>query len=79
LEALIEGSGESMLRVKGIVNVLNQPQPRVIHIVQHVLYPVTTLPAWPDGDHRTRLVFIVRDLEPNTVRRALDEALSGSG
>ena len=42
----------------------------MIHIVQHVLYPVTILPAWPDGDRRTRLVFIVRDLDPGTVRSA---------
>ena len=77
LETLLESSGESILRVKGIVNVLNQAQPRVIHIVQHVLYPVTTLPAWPDEDRRTRLVFIVRDLEPGAVRAVMDEALRG--
>ena len=76
LEALIEASGERILRVKGIVNVLDQDQPRVIHIVQHVLYPVTTLPAWPDSDHRTRLVFIVRDLDPSVVRDTLDGALA---
>ena len=79
LEALIAASGESILRVKGIVNVLDQPQPRVIHIVQHVLYPVTTLSAWPDGDRSTRLVFIVRDVDPNMVRDTLDRALTGTG
>ena len=75
LERLIESSGERMLRVKGIVNVLDEAQPRVIHIVQHVLYPVTALPAWPDDDRCTRLVFIVRDLEPAAVRAVLDDAL----
>ncbi len=75
LEALLEASGESVLRVKGIVNVLNQEKPRVIHIVQHVLYPVATLPDWPDDDRRTRLVFIVRDLAPGAVRAVLDDAL----
>jgi G3E family GTPase len=78
LEALIEASGESIMRVKGIVNVLDQDKPRVIHIVQHVLYPVTTLPAWPDSDHRTRLVFIVRDLDPSAVRDTLDRALAAA-
>ncbi|MCC6532291.1 MAG: GTP-binding protein [Burkholderiales bacterium] len=76
LEALIERSGDKLLRVKGIVNVTGQAQPKVIHIVQHVLYPVLSLPAWPSEDRRTRLVFIVRDLEPAEViahvRRGVD-------
>jgi G3E family GTPase len=50
----------------------------VIHIVQHVLYPVTTLPTWPDSDQRTRLVFIVRDLDPSAVRDTLDRALAAA-
>ncbi len=79
LEALIEHHGEHLLRVKGIVNVAGQPQPRVMHIVQHVLYPVTILPAWPDEDRRTRLVFIVRDLEPGEVQATLQRALMEAG
>jgi len=75
LESLIEKSGEKLLRVKGIVNVVGQAQPRVVHIVQHVLYPVITLPQWPSEDRRTRIVFIVRDLEEAQVR----EALAGAG
>jgi G3E family GTPase len=76
LETLIERSGEKLLRVKGIVNVVGQMQPRVIHIVQHVLYPVLTLASWPSEDRRTRLVFIVRDLAETEVRSALDEAMT---
>jgi G3E family GTPase len=77
LEALIEHHGEQLLRVKGIVNVRAQSAPRVIHIVQHVLYPVLSLPDWPSGDRRTRLVFIVRDLEQAQVLEPLRAALSG--
>lgn len=76
LESLIEASGECLLRVKGIVNIRDQPSPRVIHIVQHVLYPVATLPEWPDADRRTRLVFVVLDLDPQQVRSVLDAALA---
>lgn len=75
LEQLIDDCGEHLLRIKGIVNVIGQAQPKVIHIVQHVLYPVTTLPQWPDADRRTRLVFIVRDLDPARVRDTLERAL----
>jgi G3E family GTPase len=76
LEQLIQASGEKLLRIKGIVNVAGQAQPRAIHIVQHVLYPVTTLPQWPDADRRTRLVFIVRDLDPAQVHATLARALN---
>jgi G3E family GTPase len=76
LEALIERHGEKLLRVKGIVNVRGQSAPRVIHIVQHVLYPVLTLTAWPGEDRRTRLVFIVRDLEQAEVLEPIQAALA---
>lgn len=79
LERLIDTEGDKLLRVKGIVDVIGQPHPRVIHIVQHVLYPVTSLPDWPDRDRRTRLVFIVRDLEPGAVRSIIDAALERAG
>ncbi|MCC7082846.1 MAG: GTP-binding protein [Burkholderiales bacterium] len=76
IETLIEQYGEQLLRVKGIVNVRAQSAPRVIHIVQHVLYPVLTLPGWPDEDRRTRLVFIVRDLDQTQVLAPLRRALA---
>ena len=78
LEALIEQSGEKLLRVKGIVNALGQRQPKVVHIVQHVLYPVLSLPEWPSEDRRTRLVFIVRDLEEAQVRAVLEQAIAAA-
>jgi hypothetical protein len=43
----------------------------VIHGVQHVLHPPAMLERWPDGDTRTRLVFITRDIEPRVFRDLL--------
>ena len=63
------------MRAVGL-DVVGQAAPRVIHIVQHVLYPVLRLPAWPSEDRRTRLVFIVRDLGEAEVRETLDAALA---
>ena len=62
--------GTNLLRVKGIVNVRGEPAPRVVQCVHHLRYPDASLPAWPDADHGTRLVFIVRDLERDIVDRA---------
>ena len=60
--------GPNLLRVKGIVKIAETPgTPIVIHGVQHVFHPPVTLEAWPDGDQRTRLVFIVSDIAPRTI------------
>jgi len=71
MQMLMTLRGDNLLRVKGIVNARGESRPRVIHAVQHTLYPDATLPAWPDEDHRTRLVFIVRDLEESFVAQTL--------
>jgi G3E family GTPase len=71
LEMLTSMRGEQILRIKGIVNVANEAAPRAIHAVQHTIYPAARLPLWPDADHRTRLVFITRDLDENFIRDAL--------
>lgn len=71
LSMLVSFRAEHLLRLKAIVNVEGEPQPVVLHGVQHVLYPEVRLDAWPDGDHRSRFVFIVRDLDPAFVAKLL--------
>ena len=41
----------------------------MIHGVQHVLHPPARLERWPDADQRTRIVFIMRDIDPQAVKR----------
>jgi G3E family GTPase len=67
LETLTGLLGARILRLKGLVNVAGEPGPRAVHGVQHTLYPAARLPAWPDADRRTRVVFIGRDLEETAV------------
>ncbi|MDQ7989569.1 MAG: GTP-binding protein [Candidatus Dactylopiibacterium sp.] len=62
LDTLQSVVGDRLLRVKGLLAVEGEAAPRVIHAVQHERYPDTHLPAWPDDDRRSRLVFIVNDL-----------------
>jgi G3E family GTPase len=73
LDMLVSFRSEYLLRFKAIVNVQGEPQPSVLHGVQHVLYPEVKLDAWPDDDRQSRFVFIVRDLEPAFVSRVLDD------
>ena len=70
LTMLTSFRAENLLRFKALVN-LGEDKPIVLHGVQHVLYPEVQLDAWPDDDHRSRFVFIVRDLDPAFVAKLL--------
>lgn len=59
--------GPDILRVKGIVNLLDRAGPTVIHGVQHIFHPPVELPAWPSDDHRTRIVFITKDIDRSII------------
>jgi len=63
LGGLAHSRGEDLLRVKGLMLFADHADaPAVIHAVQHTLYPPEWLTEWPDDDHSSRLVFIVRDI-----------------
>jgi G3E family GTPase len=76
LELLRSVHGPNLLRLKGVVKVAETPDtPVVIHGIQHLLHPPAQLDRWPDDDRRTRLVFIMRDTEPATIRQLFDAFL----
>ena len=81
MELLKSYHGANMLRMKGIVKLADDPaRPVVLHGVQHVFHPPVRLPAWPDGDERTRLVFIVKDIEKPMIEglfRAFTDQITG--
>jgi G3E family GTPase len=64
LQLLAEHCGAKLLRLKGLVDVVETPgRPAVIHGVQHVFHPPTWLDAWPDGERATRIVVISQGLD----------------
>lgn len=67
MEMLIARHGENLLRIKGILNIDGSSTPVVVHGVQRVFHPPVNLPAWPTNDHRSKLVFITRDLTRNMI------------
>lgn len=78
IDLLRSAHGPKLLRVKGLVCVAEDPtRPFLLHGVQHVFHPPERLPAWPDHDHTTRLVFITKDLDRSFVER-LWLALTGT-
>src|SRR6266851_2042508 len=70
LTMLLHRHGEALLRVKGILNVADAETPVAVHAVQHLVHPPRHLGAWPDGDRRSRLVFIARGLDPAVIERS---------
>jgi G3E family GTPase len=62
--------GSKLLRLKGLVDIAEHPgQPLLVHAVQQILHPPVLLERWPDADHRSRLVLIVRDIDEVVVQR----------
>jgi len=73
LDLLRSAHGDKILRMKGIVQLADDPErPVVFHVVQHLMHPPARLDAWPDADRRSRMVFITKDLAPEMVRKMFD-------
>jgi G3E family GTPase len=72
LELLLASRGDSILRVKGLLSVTDDARPVVVQGVQHVLYPIERLAAWPDASARPGwIVFIARDLTQRAIENSI--------
>lgn len=76
LDALTGLLGPSILRVKGVLNVKGRKNPVVVHAVQQLLHPPVSLPAWPDEDRRSKLVFITRKLARSSIENSFAALVS---
>jgi G3E family GTPase len=72
LTLLLHRHGNDILRVKGILRIAGSDSPVLIQGVQHLVHKPTHLEAWPFGDRRSRLVFIVRGLEERVIHTSLE-------
>ena len=71
LTMLLHKHGQKVLRVKGILNVKGIDAPVVINGVQHIVHPPIHLAEWPNDDRRSRIVFIVDDMDGALIERSL--------
>lgn len=60
LEAIQMQFGDGLLRLKGIVNLIDDERPIVVHGVYGQIYPLSCLSDWPEGKPESKIVFIVR-------------------
>jgi G3E family GTPase len=77
LQFLLDGIGQNLsaglLRVKGLVNIMEEPgRPAVIQGAQHLLHTMTWLDRWPDSDERTRIVFITQGIASEKLKDVID-------
>ena len=70
-----EQYGDSILRIKGTLNLEGQANPVIVHGVQGNLYPLSELPQWPEGKKESKLVFIVRATVLEQIRHIFTQAL----
>ena len=73
LDGISQNLGSSLLRVKGLVHVREEPgRPAVIQGAQHLLHTLTWLDKWPDADTRTRVVFITQGIVRDRLKEIIE-------
>jgi G3E family GTPase len=73
LDGISQNLGSGLLRVKGLVNVSEEPgRPAVIQGVQHLLHTMTWLDRWPDEDQRSCIVFITQGIPRANLKEVID-------
>jgi len=73
LDGIAQNLGAGLLRVKGLVNIAEEPgRPAVIQGAQHLLHTMTWLERWPDSDRRTRIVFITQGIPRASLKDIVD-------
>jgi G3E family GTPase len=73
LDGIAQNLGPGLLRVKGLLNIAEEPgRPAVIQGAQHLLHTMTWLDRWPDGDHRSRVVFITQGIPRDSLKDIID-------
>ena len=72
LEGLSNEAGPDLLRVKGIINIEDEPdRPAIIQGAQQILHSLEFMDYWPSDDRRTRIVFITRNIDQEYVESTL--------
>ncbi len=70
IDILSSTHGDRLLRMKGIIELVEEPEhPLVLHGVQKIFQTPTRLAAWPDARRGTRLVLITMDMPEDYVHR----------
>jgi G3E family GTPase len=70
LSMLLHARGQDVLRVKGFIDV-GDTGPVMLNGVQHIIHPPEHLESWPNQEHRSHVIFIVRLMDPRQIFHSL--------
>jgi len=70
LSMLLHAEGESVLRVKGLLDV-GEEGPIVLNGVQHIIHPPQHLDTWPKEEDVSHIIFILRGISTETLSESL--------
>ena len=68
--------GDSILRIKGILDLEGQDKPVIVHAVMGSLYPLAVMKEWPEGKKVSKLVFITRSTVLEQIKHMFEEMLN---
>lgn len=71
LSAFVHCHADRVLRIKGLLTIAGQNAPLALHVVRNHIHPVEHLPEWPDESRNSRIVFIVRNIDSQALKRSL--------
>ena len=72
-EGLSNEAGPDLLRVKGIVNIENEPKrPAIIQGAQQIFHSLEFMDRWPSEAHRTRIVFITHNIDKKYIEDTMN-------
>jgi len=71
MSMLLHRHGNNVLRIKGLLNVVGVSTPVLINGVQHIVHPPSHLPDWPNENRQSRIIFIVRQMDQDQIKRSL--------
>ncbi|MBB4166624.1 G3E family GTPase [Rhizobium sp. BK538] len=79
LDLIVSNIQSGLLRLKGIVALADDPsRPAIVHAVQHRLYPIQRLDAWPGEPRATKLVLIGHELRSQQIQELFAYLVSTS-
>jgi G3E family GTPase len=64
--------GPDLLQMKGLLNIAGCRGPVAVQVTGHLTARPVELQAWPDDDRVSRLEFVTRDVEAQTIRALFD-------
>jgi G3E family GTPase len=70
LSMLLHARGQDVLRVKGFIDV-GDTGPVMLNGVQHIIHPPEHLESWPNQEHHSHVIFIVRSMDPRQIFHSL--------